>query len=69
MATNAILYCGLAPRDEIISRVEECYQDLYSSKKKLPKPDINIDGDKYQTSQGGQKDPERYKERQSTRRR
>ena len=32
-------------RDEIISRVEEFYQDLYSSKKKLPKPDINIDED------------------------
>ena len=31
--------------DEIISRVEELYQDLYSSKQKLPKPDINIDED------------------------
>ena len=32
-------------RDEIISRVEEFYQDLYSNKKKLPKPDININED------------------------
>ena len=32
-------------RDEIISRVEELYQYLYSSKKKIPKPDINIDED------------------------
>ena len=32
-------------RDEIISRVEEFYQDLSSSKKKLPKPDMNIDED------------------------
>ena len=32
-------------RNEIISSVEEFYQDLYSSKNKLPTPDINIDED------------------------
>ena len=59
------LKSSLNDRDEIISRGEELYQDLYSSKKTLPKPDINIDEDEVPDITRGQKGPERYEERQS----